>query len=190
MGSNECGVSGMLRHAGRVAALIGMMLVAHTPGADGAPSLTTPAFPQPALDGRSSESSIASTHFVAGFSANTPERVANAASLGVNRDILYGGPPAASSALAQALRDGHMTVIDARISSELYYYECHRTHTVAPPPEGQPNTYCATDEEPGADASSVLAVIEEWLREDAADPLVSGYWVLDDWATSGRGHRP
>ena len=66
MGSNECGVSGMLRHAGRVAALIGMMLVAHTPGADGAPSLTTPAFPQPALDGRSSESSIASTHFVAG----------------------------------------------------------------------------------------------------------------------------
>lgn len=120
--------------------------------------------------------------FVAGFSADTPARAAKAAAAGVTTDILYGGPPAPSSPLGRALAGHHMTVIDARLSGELFYWECHRTHTVAKPPKGQPNDYCATDEKPGVDSAAiVLRTIGGWLRQDASNPLVSGYWVLDDW---------
>lgn len=121
--------------------------------------------------------------FVAGFGANTPARVAKAAALGVNTDILYEGPPSPASRLGRALQAAHMTVIDARPSTELFFWECHRTHTVAPPPEGRRNSYCAKDDEPSVDSPAVvLASVGEELREDAANPLVSGYWVLDDWA--------
>ena len=76
------------------------------------------------------------THFVAGFEIDKPSRVLEAAELGVNTDIEYNGPPRASSKLGKALVAAHMSVIDARISDELFYWECHRTHTVAPPPPG------------------------------------------------------
>jgi hypothetical protein len=124
----------------------------------------------------------AATSFVAGFGADTPARVAKAAEVGITADILYEGPPAPSSPLGQALTDAHLEVIDARISGVLFDWECHRTHTVAPPPHGQRNTYCAKDQEPSVDSPAVvLSVVEGYLREDASNPLVSGYWVLDDW---------
>lgn len=123
------------------------------------------------------------THFVAGFGIDTPARVSNAAAVGVDTAILYEGAPAPASALGQALAQAHMRVIDARLSGALYYWECHRTHTVAPPPEGQPNEYCATDEDPQMNSpAAVLASVREYLREDEHNPLVSGYWMLDDWA--------
>ena len=76
-----------------------------------------------------------------------------------------------------------MSVVDARISDELGAWECHRTHTLAPPPPGERNWFCRTDYDPGANSAAVvLAAVREWLREDASNPLVSGYWVLDDWA--------
>jgi hypothetical protein len=122
------------------------------------------------------------THFAAGFSADTPEEVESAASLGVTVDILYGGPPSPSSALGEALTLAHMHVIDARVSQILFYWECHRTHTVKPPPHEGRNTYCATDKNPSIDSKAVVrAVVKELIYEDAVNPLVSGYWVLDDW---------
>ncbi len=129
--------------------------------------------------------------FVAGFSADTPSRVAKAAAAGVNVDILYNGAPSPTSRLGRALSAAHMTVVDARPSTELFFWECHRTHTVAPPPEGERNSYCARDEEPSVDSPAVvLEAIAEYAREDAANPLVGGYWVLDDWAPwdGGSGH--
>ncbi len=123
------------------------------------------------------------TGLIVGFGANTPARVAKAAALGIDTDILYEGAPSPASRLGKALREAHMSVVDARISTELFFWECHRTHTVAPPPEGQRNTYCSRDDEPSVDSSAaVLATVEEYVREDAANPLVRGYWVLDDWA--------
>lgn len=123
------------------------------------------------------------TSFIAGFGANTPSRVAKAASVGVDTDILYERPPSPSSRLGRALAAAHMTVIDARPSSELFFWECHRTHTVAPPPEGERNYYCARDDEPGVDSPEVvLDTVKEYAEEDAANPLVKGYWILDDWA--------
>jgi hypothetical protein len=128
------------------------------------------------------ETRASATSFVAGFSADRPARVAAAAALGITHDILYDGPPRARSPLAKALARAHMTVIDARLSGALAYWECHRTHTVAPPPPGETNWYCASDEQPSADSpAAVLSLVQGWLREDAANPLVRGYWVLDDW---------
>jgi hypothetical protein len=124
-----------------------------------------------------------STAFVAGFGANTPSRVAKAAAVGVDTDILYEGPPSPTSRLGRALSNADMTVVDARISTELFFWECHRTHTVAPPPDDERNTYCARDDEPSVNSPEVvLNAVAGYLREDAANPLVGGYWILDDWA--------
>jgi hypothetical protein len=122
--------------------------------------------------------------FVGGFSADTPERVAAAAALGVRVDILYEVPPSPSSPLGRALVKAHMKVIDANISNELTYWECHRTHTVAPPPRGEENYFCARDLEPSLGSSAaLLAAVRRLVREDSRNPLVAGYWVLDDWAS-------
>ena len=74
-------------------------------------------------------------------------------------------------------------MIDARISDVLGAWECHRTHTVAPPPPGEVDWYCPKDYDPGVNSPAVvLAQVREWVKEDASNPLVKGYWVLDDWA--------
>jgi hypothetical protein len=123
------------------------------------------------------------TRFTAGFELNTRARIQNAAGLGVTTAIEYNGPPRPGSRLGKTLAADHMTVIDARISDVLGEWECHRTHTVAPPPPGEEDWFCDTDADPGVDSPAVvLQAVREWLREDASNPLVSGYWVLDDWA--------
>ena len=121
----------------------------------------------------------AARHLVLAGYADTAQRVVNAAALGITGDVLVA--PAPTSELGRALANAHMTVIDARLSLELFYWECHRTHSVAPPPPEQANGYCATDVQPGATTAGVLQAIGDVVREDAANELVSGYWVLDDW---------
>lgn len=122
------------------------------------------------------------THLVVGFGPRKPRLVPGAAALGITADILYDGPPQPRSSLGRALARAHITAIDARVSDELHAWECHRTHTVAPPPNGRPNNYCSADIDPTSDSKEVvLARVKEYLREDAVNPLVSGYWALDDW---------
>jgi hypothetical protein len=122
------------------------------------------------------------THLVLGFGPERSRDVAGAAALGIDADILYDGPPQPNSKLGRVLASAHITAIDARISDELHHWECHRTHTVAPPPAGRPNSYCATDIDPSDDSPEVvLERVRHDLVQDAANPLVGGYWVLDDW---------
>jgi hypothetical protein len=156
-------------------ATLGMLTT--TPAAQAGASVKAPAVaPSPGWE--------ASTSFVAGFSADTPARVAAAAAAGVTMDILYAGPPSPGSALGRALSRAGMKVIDASLSSELFYWECHRTHTVAPPPKGQANYYCSSDQDPSINSEAVvLKTVRSWIRDDAANPLVAGYWILDDWAS-------
>ncbi|HVA32634.1 MAG TPA: hypothetical protein VNG31_00710, partial [Candidatus Baltobacteraceae bacterium] len=87
------------------------------------------------------------------------------------------------SALAKALIRNGIAVVDGGISSELFYWECHRTHTVKPPPKNyRRNPYCATDENPRVSSQSVvLADVAKLLSQDANRSYVAGYWVLDDW---------
>jgi hypothetical protein len=123
-------------------------------------------------------------HAIIGFSVDTPQRAVTAATQGVTATILYSGSPAPNSPLAKALQGNRIAVIDALVSGYLFYWECHRTHTVAPPPSSYgANRYCRTDEDPrfGSEAA-VLRAVRALLSRDAKRPYVVGYWVLDDWA--------
>ena len=73
------------------------------------------------------------THFVAGFEIDTAKEAATAAGEGVTTAIEYGEVPSGGP-LAKALVKNGITVIDGTVSGDMYYWECHRTHTVAPPP--------------------------------------------------------
>jgi hypothetical protein len=118
----------------------------------------------------------------AGFSIDTVARVDNAASLGINTAINYGTPFTSSDPVGAEMRAKGMHEIDGGFASELFYYECHRTHTVVPPPAGTPNSFCATDVIPSMNSEAVLlAAIDAKLQADAANPLIIGYWISDDW---------
>jgi hypothetical protein len=123
-------------------------------------------------------------HATIGFSVDTPQRAATAATQGVNTTILYSGSPGPGSALEKALKANGISVVDAGVSGVLFYWECHRTHTVKPPPSSYShNPYCRTDENPKIDSQKVvLRDVDQILEKDAKRPYVVGYWVLDDWA--------
>ncbi|HEY1682703.1 MAG TPA: hypothetical protein VGF98_13745 [Candidatus Tumulicola sp.] len=120
-------------------------------------------------------------HAIVGFLVDTPQRAVLAASQGIDATILYGNSPPPNSALAKALQAHGISEIDGEISSELQYWECHRTHTVAPPPGGR-NDYCHNDYKPQIDSERVvLHDVSIELDKDATRPYVRGFWVLDDW---------
>lgn len=148
----------------------------------GVSQAAAPRSPLPSEPALASPAFSNTTHLVLGFGPKRPRDVTGAAALGIDADILYEGPPQPKSRLGRALAGAHVTAIDARISDELHHWECHRTHTVAPRPGGQPNDYCATDIDPTDNSPEVvLERVRHYLEEDAANPLVGGYWVLDDW---------
>jgi hypothetical protein len=121
-------------------------------------------------------------HSTIGFSVDAPKRAAKAASEGVSTTILYDGSPAPKSALEMALRANSIDVVDAGISGILFYWECHRTHTVKPPPSSYSNYYCRTDEDPHVkNEAVVLHDVTTLLQRDADRKYVAAYWVLDDW---------
>jgi hypothetical protein len=124
-------------------------------------------------------------HAAVGFSVDTPDRANKAASEGITATILYGAQPSPTSPLVKALEADNIAVIDGSISSLLFYWECHRTHTVKPPPASYAyNYYCQTDEDPSISSEAVvLRGAAKQLARDAQRPYVIGYWVLDDWAS-------
>jgi hypothetical protein len=123
-------------------------------------------------------------HAIIGFSVDTPKRAATAGGQGINTTILYDGSPAPRSALEKALAANGISVVDASVSGILFDWECHRTHTIKPPPSSYKyNPYCRTDEDPRVNSPKVvLRDVGEILERDAKRPYVVGYWVLDDWA--------
>lgn len=122
-------------------------------------------------------------HAIIGFSVDTPKRAAKAASEGVDTTILYDGSPAPKSALETALKTHSIGVVDGGISGLLFYWECHRTHTIKPPPSSySQNYYCRTDEDPHIkNEAVVLRDVTTLLERDADRKYVTAYWVLDDW---------
>jgi hypothetical protein len=140
-----------------------------------------PAFLNAASDVRGAGIAEGLGHAIVGFTVDTPARAVDAASVGIDATILYAESPDPSSGLAKALQHNGISVIDGSISSELQYWECHRTHTVAPPPGGR-NDYCHNDEKPRIDSEGVvLRYVASELKRDAQRPYVHGLWVLDDW---------
>jgi hypothetical protein len=121
-------------------------------------------------------------HILGGFSIDTPERAMNKSTDGIQVVFKYGDPPSDNSALGKTLRSLHMKVEDGYISGELYYYECHRTKTVKPPPSGH-KPWCTVDYHPELNSERVLLTkISYHLQQVKNNSLIIGYWVLDDWA--------
>src|SRR5712691_2448965 len=122
------------------------------------------------------------SHILGGFSINTPQKALKAASDGMQVTLQYDPPPSSTDMLGQKLQSLQMRVIDGYISNYLYYYECHRTKTVKPPPPGQ-QQYCQNDVKSSmADENTLLASIAEHLQQMQDNQLIIGYWILDDWA--------
>jgi hypothetical protein len=147
----------------------------------GARQNALPAFSTAGADAQTAALANGLNHAIVGFTVDTPARAADAASVGINATILYQDSPTPDSALAKALQRNGIAEIDGSISSELQYWECHRTHTVKPPPGGR-NDYCHNDEKPQVDSQAVvLKFVSLELERDAKRPYVRGLWVLDDW---------
>lgn len=120
------------------------------------------------------------TPILGGFSINSPEMAMKAAADGIQVAVQYGSP-SESDRLGQKLESLHMKVIDAYISSYLYYYECHRTKELKPTLLG-PGQYCKGDPHPElTDANVLLDTIAAYLKQVKDNQLIIGYWVLDDW---------
>lgn len=120
-------------------------------------------------------------HILGGFSINTPAQATSAAENGIQVAFEYGQPPSTKSPLGQKLQSLHMKVIDGYIASYLYHYECHRTYELHPQLLGV-GQYCRSDDYPFLTNTDVLlATIASHLRQVENNPLIMGYWVLDDW---------
>jgi hypothetical protein len=164
----------------RVAALA-LAVAGCTAGPSVAPATVAP-LSAGTSNARAAQPNLAA-HAIVGFSVDTPKRAEAAAREGITTTILYGGAPSKNSALESALRAHSIQVVDGAISGLLFYWECHRTHTVKPPPGSYSyNYYCRTDENPKIDSEAVvLHDAAALLDADARRNYVTGYWVLDDW---------
>lgn len=142
------------------------------------------ALPPPSPSGAAAIIPALQHHAIIGFSVDTPKRAATAGGQGITATILYGGSPTPGSPLEKALDANGISVVDGAISGVLFDWECHRTHTVKPPPSSYAyNPYCRTDENPHVNSmKAALRAVGKILARDAKRPYVTGYWVLDDWA--------
>ena len=127
-------------------------------------------------------------HIVGGFSIDTPEGAVKASKDGVEVAFEYVQPPTQNDELGQKLQSLHTKVIDGFISSYLYYYECHRTEELKPALVG-PGQYCQADAHPElTDENVLLATIATHLKQVKNNPLIIGYWGLDDWVQWDAGN--
>ncbi len=109
-----------------------------------------------------------------GFNIDTPDQAVKASTDGIQVAFQYGNPPSDKDKLGQKLH-------------YLYYYECHRTHTVKLAASGDVNP-CTTDSHPELNSeNALLANIANHLQQEKNNPLIIGYWVLDDWVSWDAG---
>jgi hypothetical protein len=165
-----------------VAILIGLLFLHPWRLITRSPLISQITAPGPVATGQSGTASkFGKLHIVGGFTIGTPTDVAQATEMGIHVAFEYGDPPSANSTLGRAMLAAHMQVIDGAISSYLQNYECHRTKTVSPPPAGA-HPYCGRDTVPISDDAALLSLVKKHLQEVQSNPLILGYWVLDDWA--------
>jgi hypothetical protein len=121
-----------------------------------------------------------------GFSIDTPAGATKAAADGLQVVFNYGQPPSESDRLGRKLKSLHMQVVDGYIWALLYYYECYRIKTVKPPPAGQEQCQDGNYADL-PDENALLASVTTHLKQVKDNPLIIGYWVLDDWVSWDAG---
>jgi hypothetical protein len=109
-------------------------------------------------------------HFTGGFSIKSDAEIANAIADGIHTTLIYGYAPLPKDPVAKALTAHKMKLIDAMPEKYLYYYECHIHNT------------CSASTYPElTSVQALLTDITNHLQQEKNNPLIVGYWVLDDW---------
>ncbi len=107
--------------------------------------------------------SLLTDHFTGGFGINQPSEAADAASDGLQVDFHYNLPPDPGSSLGQALTTNNMKVVDSELWTLLS------------------SSQCFSAEVPGPCLDTLLARVKQHLLDVKDNPLVVGYWLLDDY---------
>jgi len=109
-------------------------------------------------------------HFTGGFGIESDAEIANAMADDIQTTLIYGYAPLPTDPVAKALTAHKMKLIDAIPEEYLYYYECHIHNT------------CSASTYPELTAVQVLLTdVTNHLQQEKNNPLIVGYWVLDDW---------
>ena len=99
--------------------------------------------------------------FVYGFDIESDAEIANAAYDGVQGTLVYGNFPNGTDALSQSLSAHHMKAIDDMPWEYLFDYETKSGGITS--------------------TGALMNAITTHLEAVKNDPLITGYWVLDDW---------
>ncbi len=117
-----------------------------------------------------------SRRIIGSYGVNLVGDVRQARSLGLNVAVLGAGILPRHPDLRDALTAHHISVYDDGVLNLLRQYECFRQRSIRP---NNPIEPCpiATDE------TATLRAVAAYLNEPmiASNPLIAGFYVLDDW---------
>ena len=120
------------------------------------------------------------THILGGFTIDSLDRVARAASDGIQVAFNYDSAASPTDSLGQQLTKFHMKTMDSIPWTYLQAYECLHLHLQG--------SECAADTYPElTSVTALLKAIAMHLQQVRADQLIVGYWILDDWVVSDPG---
>lgn len=106
-----------------------------------------------------------SQHFFGGFAINHPDEAVDAASDGVQIDFHYSMPARPGDPLGRALTTNHMKLVDSELWDMLVYSHCYNLDSSSRGP-------CV---------DTLLTNARQHLLDTKDNPLVVGYWILDDY---------
>ena len=106
-----------------------------------------------------------SQHFFGGFGINQPDEAADAASDGLQVDFHYDMPARPDDPLGQALTTKHMKLVDSALWDMLLDSHC----------------YNLSSSSRHACVDTLLTNARQHLLDTKGNPLVVGYWILDDY---------
>lgn len=116
-------------------------------------------------------------HRLGAFNITTGTQARAAAAAGVSVDFTYGAPPPPRSDLGRHLKELGIAVISGGVPDLLQHYECQRLRA---DPAQSLEGYCRGVRGGPTTASALLSQVNAYARTSASDPLLAGYWILDD----------
>lgn len=129
-----------------------------------------------------------SSNIIGGWNIDSVDIVQKAAAAGVNTAFIRQEPPSSTSDLGKAMIQANMQVISNSVWKFIYKYECYKTWgSQTPPSDASPP--CQTDFWTIPSLNALFNAVTTYLQQDSVknNPLIKGYWVLDDWPGTDPG---
>ena len=120
---------------------------------------------QKQIQKQNKQAGLFSQHFFGGFTINRPVEVADAASDGLQVDFHYGMPARPNDSLGRALTTNRIKLVDSALWDML----------------GNSHCYDLASSSRGPCVDTLLTNVRQHLLETRDNPLVAGYWILDDY---------